>query len=258
MNAFEKELPWHPLVKAERTRWWWKLRQVFRRDDVLILAVSEFLKCRLVHLFDIRPERIAIVGNGVEAEYFKVATAPPNPGPRYLLVIGGLTRRKGGDATLAVAKGLRDRGSDIEIWVAGTSEPDLVAAADGHPNVKHLGYRGVNTGLPELLRGAVALLFLSRYETFGIPAVEAMAAGTPAIVSHYAGLPEVVGSAGLIVDSTRSDDVVDRIIQLAANEAERADWIARGKRRSLEHTWARCADRLCAALERGGPAPASG
>jgi glycosyltransferase involved in cell wall biosynthesis len=258
MNAFETELPWYSAVKAERTRWWWKLRRAYRRDDVLILAVSEFLKDRLVHLFDIRPERIAIVGNGVEAEYFKAAPAPPPTGPPYLLVIGGLTQRKGGEATLAVAKGLRDRGSDIEIWVAGASEPTLVEAAAAHPNVKHLGYRGVHTGLPDLLRGSLALSFLSRYETFGIPAVEAMAAGTPAIVSHFAGLPEVVGSAGLVVDSTRPGEVVDHVIRLAASPVERADWIARGKVRSLDHTWAKCADRLCTVLKRFGPDTAGG
>jgi glycosyltransferase involved in cell wall biosynthesis len=256
MNWFEPDLPWYADVRAERSRWRIKLRRMFGRDDVLILAVSEFLKGRLVDLFDIRPERIAIVGNGVEDIYYHIPAGPP-PKERYVLVIGGLTRRKGGEATLQVARELHRRGSDLQVWVAGASEPELAAAAEHCPNVKQLGYRGIDTGLPELLRDSVALLFLSRYDTFGIPAAEAMAAGSPAVVSRYAGLPEVVGSAGLVMDMDRADEVADEVVRLADDPAYRAEWVARGKRRSLDHTWAKCADRLCRALRQGGPVPES-
>jgi glycosyltransferase involved in cell wall biosynthesis len=135
----------------------------------------------------------------------------------------------------------------LEIWVAGESEPAF-AAARHHPRIKHLGYRGVDTGLPALMRGAVALLFLSRYETFGIPAVEGMAAGTPVVVSRWAGLPEVVGPAGLVVDADKTDNVTDQVLALAADPAARADWIARGRRRSQDFLWDRCVDQLLAAL----------
>jgi glycosyltransferase involved in cell wall biosynthesis len=254
MNWFEPDLPWYDTVAAERTRWRLKLRRAFRRDDVLILAVSEFLKGRLVELFDIRPERIAVVGNGVEDSFYQVGDRPPAPLPRYLLVVGGLTQRKGAVATLNVARVLQNRGSDLEVRVAGASEPEFIAAAKDHPNVKHLGYCGVTTGLPELMRGAVALLFLSRYETFGIPAAEAMAAGTPAVVSAYAGLPEVVGAGGLIVDSNRPDEVADQVFRLTEDDTFRAALIEQGRASSLAHTWAKCAERVCAALARGGPA----
>jgi glycosyltransferase involved in cell wall biosynthesis len=215
--------------------------------------VSEFLKGRLAELFDIRPERVAVVGNGVEEAYYKIgAGPPPPPGPPYVLVVGGLTQRKGGTATLRLARALRDQGRGVEVRVAGQSEPDLAAAARDHPNVKQLGYRGVDTGLPELMRGAAALVFLSRYETFGIPAAEAMAAGTPAVVSGYAGLPEVVGAGGLVVDSDQPTDVADLVLRLIEDGPFRAAVIDRGRRRSLDHTWANCAARVCAALTRAG------
>jgi glycosyltransferase involved in cell wall biosynthesis len=254
MNPFERELPWYAMAGRERRRWQLKLGRAFQKDDVLILAVSEFLKGRLVYLFNIRPERIAVVGNGAEPAYYDVeGDTPADAEKKYLLVVGGLTQRKGGDETLRVAEILRRRNSGLEIWVAGKSEPEYVTAAGAQPNVKHLGYRGVSTGLPQLMRGAAALLFLSRYDTFGIPAVEAMAAGTPVIVSQYAGLPEVVGNAGLVVDSTRPDDVVDQILNLVDNHAGRMAWIEKGKRRSQDFTWERCADRLCRILAVGGP-----
>lgn len=254
LNWFEPELPWHASAGRERARWRMRVGRAFRRDDVLILAVSEFLKGRIVELFGLRPERIAVVGNGVEEAYFQAGEGPPPPpGPQYLLVVGGLSLRKGGDKVLQVADALQARGSALEIWVAGESEPGF--AVTEHPRIRYLGYRGVDTGLPALMRGAVGLMFLSRYETFGIPAAEAMAAGTPAVVSNYAGLPEVVGSAGLIVNSERPDEVAEQVIQLADDGALRADLIERGRQRSQFHTWANCVSRLLSALKLGGAGP---
>jgi glycosyltransferase involved in cell wall biosynthesis len=256
MYWFEPDLPFYSTFHTDRLLWRLKLGPVFRRDDVLLLVVSAYLKGRLVDLFGIRPERIAVVGNGVEDIYYRLGGSPAAataPSPRYALVVGGLTQFKGGEATLRVAKALRDRGSDLEIWIAGVSESNLAAAATAHPNVKHLGYRGIDTGLPELMRGATALLFVSLCDTFGIPAAEAMAIGTPVVASRNGGLPEVVGSGGLLVDSAQPDEVADHLIRLADDPAARAKLIARGKQRSLDHTWAKCAERLCATLARGGP-----
>jgi glycosyltransferase involved in cell wall biosynthesis len=251
---FETSLPNYSKFKTDRARWRLRLRRVLRRDDILIPVVSGYLKSQLVNQFGVRPERIVVVGNGVEEVYYRTATAPPpaSTGPPYLLVVGGLTIWKGGEATLNVAQALRARGSDLEIRIAGVSEPALAEAARAHPNVRHVGYVGMDDGLPELMRGATALLFVSSCDTFGIPAAEAMAVGTPAIVSRNGGLPEVVGSGGMIVDASKPDDVADRIIALADDPAAREDLIARGRKRAVELTWDRCVDRLLEAFRRTG------
>ena len=253
MNWFEPALPWYAASRGERNRWRVRLWRAYRRPDVLVLTVSEFLKGRLVELFGIRPERIAVVGNGVEAAYYAAADAAPGPAPErpYLLVVGGLTRRKGGDRVLRVADLLRDRGAATQVWVAGRSEPEFEAAAAAHPAVRLLGYRGVETGLPELMRDSVAVLFPSRYETFGIPAAEGMAAGAPVIVTGEAALPEVVGDGGIVVPAGDPAAIAEEADRLLGDGGYRASWVARGRVRSAAHTWAACGDRLVAALTGG-------
>ncbi len=138
--------------------------------------------------------------------------------------------RKGGGPTLEVARALLARGSDLRILVVGDSDPDLQIRARAFPNVQHLGYVSADNGLPALMRAAVALLFLSRYETFGIPAVEAFAVGTPVVVSHHGALPEVVGDAGAVVNPESAPDIADLLMQLARDANVRKPFIEAGRK----------------------------
>jgi glycosyltransferase involved in cell wall biosynthesis len=194
---------------------------------------------------------IAVVGNGVEEPFFEAGRSTPAGPVRerpYLVVVGGLTERKGAPAVLAVARGLLARLPELEILVVGGSEERYRRASLDLPNVRHLGYVSVEAGLPRLLSGSVALLFLSRYDTFGIPAAEAMAAGTPALVSPFAGLPEVVGDAGVVLDPARTSAIVDRIAELSRDAGLRRELVARGLRRATKFRWAACVARATHAM----------
>ena len=100
-----------------------------------------------------------------------------------------------------------------------------------------------------LVRGAEAALVLSEYEGFGIPALEAMAAGVPVIAADRSALPEVVGYGGLLVDPEKPDEIIERILELARDATLRAETIRNGIRRAQENRWERCVNRLCEALE---------
>jgi glycosyltransferase involved in cell wall biosynthesis len=218
----------------------------------MFLVVSRFLRKRMTELFGLDDARMAVVGNGVEEAYYEAGAGPaPPPGqdqPPYLLLVGGLTQRKGARWVLALADMLRDRRSPLQLWVVGKGEPQYDQAAMQNPVIRHLGYLGVQDGLPQMMRRAVALLFLSRYETFGIPAAEAMAAGVPPIVSQYAGLPEVVGDGGIVVNAEDPEAAYTAADRLLHDAAYRADWVSRGRERAKAHTWDACADRLLEAL----------
>ncbi len=245
LNWFDPELPWYsnPETRSTRRRLRMAWGPMFRRSDV-ILTVSEFYRRRIAALMGVEERRIAVVGNGVEDAFFTAGRSPPSgpvrPRP-YVVVVGGLCERKGAPAVLAVARELLARSPETEIVVAGHTERDYLRATRELPNVVHLGYVSAEDGLPRLLSGSIALLFLSRYETFGIPAVEAMAAGTPAIVSGHAALPEIVGDAGLVLESDDPSEVVTRIAELRRDDRLRRDLVARGLERASRFRWSACA-----------------
>jgi len=254
VNWFERDLPWSntKATRSERFRMGLKWRPMLRKSRV-VFTVSNFLKSRIVELFRVPEEKIVVVGNGVEQEYFDAgrSTAPiPKRDRPYIVIVGGLTARKGAPQVLEVARRLQTAAPDIEIIVAGTSEAEYHNQARELKNITSIGHETAAT-ISSLMRGSIALMFLSRYETFGIPAVEAMAAGTPAIVSHWAALPEIVGDAGLIVQPDQPDAAVDLIRQLHRDDALRAVQVQKGLAHVQQFKWDRCAKRAYDGLVQG-------
>ena len=250
LRWLETDMPWSndPEMRRNRPRWRWRMAQARRRADA-VFSVSEFTKQRTAELVGVRPERIAVIGNAVEPEYFRAAETPRDTSqPPYLLVIGSLTGMKGGSLALDAARLLAERKTGIQIWVSGKSEDRMLQRAPSERDLRSLGYKSVPE-LARLLHNALALLFPSRYEGFGIPAAEAMAAGTPPIVSPWGALPEVVGDGGIILDKkATAADIVDIALRLAADESYRSAIARRGLERAKMFTWEKCADRVLARL----------
>ena len=86
------------------------------------------------------------------------------------------------------------------------------------------------------------LLFPSLYEGFGMPPIEAMACGTPVIVSNAASLPEVVGDAAFFVDPFSADSIKESLKQLLYDEKKRFELSARGIERARQFTWDKSAE----------------
>lgn len=154
-----------------------------RRADH-VLAVSERTKQDAVELYGIAPEKITVTPHGVDPAF-----SPGGEPQGYALFVGAVQARKDPLAALAQA-----REAGLPLVVAGPEKEPALARQlrDGGAELRGWVEKAE---LAELYRGASALLLPSRYEGFGIPALEAMASGTPVVVSSDPALREVVGDA---------------------------------------------------------------
>lgn len=253
-NWFNNELPWyHDKDIANTRRRRSKLYERIATNADKIFCVSEFLKQRIMRQFKVSGDKIVVIGNGVEDAFFSSLDMPDRlarvlDGSPYACIVGGLTRRKGGAANLKIMTEMAAERADFKFVIVGTSEPFFASAISNLPNVVQAGYVDIKEGLPGLLARATCLLFLSRYETFGIPAVEAMAAGTIPIVSNYGALPEVVGNLGLVLNQNQYRDVPSILKDLVYRKTN-LDLKEALKSRAREFTWHGCATRVLNALD---------
>jgi glycosyltransferase involved in cell wall biosynthesis len=98
--------------------------------------------------------------------------------------------------------------------------------------------------LPSYYRGAIALVFPTLYEGFGLPPLEAMASGTPVVTSSTTSLPEVVGDAAILVDPSSVEAIADSIERVVADSELRQALIVRGLEQAKRFTWGDTAARV--------------
>jgi glycosyltransferase involved in cell wall biosynthesis len=102
--------------------------------------------------------------------------------------------------------------------------------------------------LPALYSDALCFVYLSRYEGFGLPPLEAMACGTPVICSDCSSLPEVVGNAGILFSPDDHAGVANAIAKLESSSAMRADYIRGGLVRAAMFSWDQCCELVVSTL----------
>ncbi len=236
-----------------------------------VVAISEHNRSEIVSEFGIPAERVHVVHHGVDTHRFSRRIEPWNERclrkfdlrPGFLLNIGNDYPHKNVPLLLAAYARFRERS-------AGHQPPDLVlfgpATNTGGglynlpretwlaPGVRYLGVL-TDEEVPALYQEAGAFLFPSAYEGFGLPILEAMAAGTPVICSSLTSIPEVAGDACLYIRDFNVDEIA-RLIGEVVQSAELRDRLrSAGLARAKEFTWARCAERTSAVYEQVVSAP---
>jgi glycosyltransferase involved in cell wall biosynthesis len=190
-----------------------------------IACVSRAVANDLLRGFAVTPSRIEIVPNGVD-EFFS-----PGGGSRdYLLYAGTLEPRKGIDDLIAACRMLP------------APRPRLVLCGDRGwrtrvpGDVEVTGYV-TRERLRELYRGALAFVYPSHHEGFGIPPLEAMACGTPVIATPVGAIPDYAGDAALLVPVGDREALRDAMSRLIANRSLRDELAARGLERAARFRW---------------------
>jgi glycosyltransferase involved in cell wall biosynthesis len=160
------------------------------------------------------------------------------PGP-YVLHAGGSTLRKNLAALAAAWPVVYAEQPDLTLLLTGPVNERRTTLFAGLPGVRLAG-KVADDLLPSVMASATVLVVPSTYEGFGLPALEAMAAGTPVVASRCASLPEVVGDAGILVEPA-GDAIAEGLIAVVADGALAGDLKAKGLQRSASYTWQRTA-----------------
>jgi glycosyltransferase involved in cell wall biosynthesis len=250
-----------------------RLRQWFYRRSAMlaarIITDSEFSRGEIVAAYRIPASRIALVPLGVDSRFQPRSSQPtalgPDAGamesadrcagrrvrPPYALHVGDLHPRRDAASALRAIIRVRSRAtvpaaSRLQFVCAGQdggTAADLRAqcASSGDSNALVLLGPVPEEELVALYQDAVALVYPSRYEGFGLPVLEAMACGVPVVAARAGAIPEVLGDAGVLVPCGDSDAIADAIELMLADHDRRSDLRARGIARAASFSWDRTA-----------------
>lgn len=240
-----------------------RLRTTARLSD-LIITVSEASKRDVVDILNVDPDRIAVTYTPSDLEplgadergYLERSLARFDLLPDgYLLFVGALEPKKNIrrliDAFLAVDTSipLVIVGGKGWMWERELGDLEDILGPASRARLKFLGYVA-RSDLRFLYAGARAFAFPSLYEGFGVPALDALAAGLPTLVSNAGSLPEVCGKAALYADPWDQNDIRDRIGDLLFDNDLRARLATAGPIQAAQFSSTAYADRLAQAYAR--------
>jgi len=231
-----------------------------------VLTVSDASKRDILHLFNIPPEKIVVVYNAIDSHF---SVTPPLDAiarvreryqldHRFVLYVGNIKPHKNLVRLIESFSELRARQlEDVKLLIIGdeiSKLPALRHAVHRHKLHKHVRFLGYvpDDQLAVLYRLAAVFVFPSLYEGFGLPPLEAMASGTPVVVSNVSSLPEVVGDAAVLVDPHDIDSIVDGLHSVLTNPARAEDMRRKGLERAREFSWERSVARTLEVYRRIG------
>jgi glycosyltransferase involved in cell wall biosynthesis len=222
--------------------WQRALLPILARRAARVITVSAFSRDELGELLGLAAERIDVVPGGVDPRFHAGADAVAARAALglaarpYVLCVASHTARKNLSALVPAARALAADG--VEVVVAGGHRPQFAREADLR-GLRLLGHVD-DALLPGLYAGAEAFVLPSLYEGFGLPVLEAMAAGTPVLAANTGALPEACGDAARLV-APDGEAVAAALDELLRDAAERERLRAAGLVRARTFTWERTA-----------------
>ena len=216
------------------------------RTARLTLAISEATKVDLIRRLGARPDRIRVTPLAADPRFTPQSTAAIQAGrdkyhlpDRYVLYIGSNKPHKNLARLVEAFSNLKPPPSNFHLVIAGSWDNRYFEAkqlAGGNDRIHFLGPIS-DADLPALYSGALAFAFISEYEGFGLPPLEAMACGAPVIASNTSSLPEVIGDAGLLIDPHDAGAITTALERIVSDSALQSDLRQRSLDRAAQFSW---------------------
>ena len=224
-----------------------------------LIFSSDFSRRDFLAAFDYPPERTTVAHLGVEPGFRRMdrtearARLGLEPDRPVLLHVGSEERRKNVETLLDAMPRLRRRWPDLLLLRVGGMSSRSRGRIARHGLSGHVRYLGglSDADLAACYAAADLFVFPSYYEGFGLPLLEAMQAGCPVVAANATSVPEVVGTAGVLVPDPRDPEALAQAVEALLEDPARRDELrAAGLARAAEFTWARTAERTAEAYHR--------
>jgi len=248
--------------------WYQRLGNLYRRWNVprivpqcqRVLTVSDFERARIVERLPGPPDQVQVVYNSAGEQFQRItdqvaldaAKARYGLPERFAFFLANTDPKKNLRGVLQALAMLKKEGQlSFKLVMLDYKEAALTAilreldALDLRSEILLCGYVP-NHELPLIYTLATVFLYPSLRESFGIPILEAMACGTPVITSNTSSMPEVAGSAALLVDPFRPETIAAAILRLQNDPVEHAKLIAEGLQRVQQFSWHKTACQVLA------------
>jgi glycosyltransferase involved in cell wall biosynthesis len=227
-----------------------------------IATVSEFSKTDISKQYGIAPSKIDVVYNGVserfkplDENHKKAVLDKWSNGKPYFIYVGAIHQRKNIERMLAAYDRFREGNSEHRFVLVGNKKW-WTSTMQETLDVMNFKHEVVFTGrvsdedLNDLMGAALANVYVSTFEGFGIPIIEAFQSGVPVITSNVTSMPEIASDAALLVYPLQSESISDAMIELASSNQLRLELIKKGHERAAHFTWIRSANLLWESIEK--------
>lgn len=203
----------------------------------MVITPSEAIRGAVIERFGLAADRVAAVPLAANSNFRPM---PMNPSRPYFLFVGRLEQRKNIDRLVEAWRSVR-RDHEIDLVLAGRERDDFALPPSEH-GLRVFG-PAPEDELPELYSGALALVYPSLYEGFGLPVLEAMQCGTLAIASRDPALMEVTAGAAIHVEAENGRALAEAMAAVARQPEKFRTLRERALERSRDFTWRRTAQR---------------
>ena len=236
---------------------------LYARKARRLATVSDFSKADLIKQYGITSDKIDVVYNGFNAAYRPLSEEEKNQvraqftgGAEYLLFVGALHPRKNIERLMLAFDLFKEKNpSSVKMLIVGRRAWHTSSMERTYRRLRHrddvifAGHRQIDV-LPKLMGAALGLTYVSLFEGFGIPIIEAMQTDTPVITSNVSSMPEVAGGAALLADPFSTEQIAEAMTKLYTHKNLRQELIEKGRLQRQQFSWDATAQRLWACFEK--------
>jgi glycosyltransferase involved in cell wall biosynthesis len=218
-----------------------------------VIAISETTRTDLIRFYGTPADKISVIHHGISAD-FAPATEPEiarvratwSLPDRFVLAVGTIQPRKNLARLAQAVAALLGEIPDLVLVVAGKrgwmadSVLDEISAALPHEKFRELGYVPL-TDIQALYSTAAVTALVSTYEGFGMPVIEAMASGSPVVVSDTPALTEIAGKAALVAEARSVTGIADALRAVLSDQSKATRLTTSGRAHAASFSWDKAA-----------------